>query len=121
MAAVAWDAVITYASFGDGTANSTSFVMPRCTGAVSVFLPALDGVATTVSVQTLNPLDNTYSAILVAVPGAADITYTALDNMAESTVIVIPASFFGPGNFRLVASAVQTTAAKATIIFDRLK
>lgn len=120
MAAPAWDCVVTYASFGDGTANSSSFVMPRAVGSVTLHIPALDGATTTVKVQALDPQDGTtFHDVFTYDPG--DGSMTALAALPESQCTVIPASAMGAGVFRLVASASQTTAAKVSILFDRVK
>lgn len=122
MANPVWDGLITYAHFaklGGSGANSSSFNIARATGAITFIVPALDGTATTVKIQGLDPLDkSTWSDVYAYNP--VDGTMNVIDGIPESQYTVLPASAIGTGTFRLVCADAQTTESSVTIIIDRL-
>lgn len=122
MASIARDAVLTYAYFagnGGSAENSSSFIVPRAAGAITIFMPALDGSTITAKIQALSPLDNsTWSDVYSYDPG--DGTMTLVGALPEAQTTVIPASAIGSGVFRFVASGSQTTAVSVPILIDRI-
>lgn len=127
-----YDGLIAYAYFAKGLdvapvgisssdVDSTAFSLPRAVGAVTLIIPALDGVATTVKLQLLSPLDMaTWGDVFVYDPSDGT-SSTAVSALPEAQTTVIPASALGCGVFRLVASAAQTTFSQVAILFDRIK
>ncbi len=108
---------VTMPTATDGT-NSRPVAVPRGAKAVTIFVPALVGVASTLLIQSLTPDDDGATEVwtTITVFDLTDGTFEALDALPESTVVTIPVSALGGGVIRFVASAAQTGAADAITI-----
>jgi len=94
------------------TVNGEGFAVPRGASHLTIHIPALVGVATTILIQSLNPdigADGTETWVTVSVFDLTDGTFELLDGLAESTTVTLPVSATGGGNLRLVASADQSS------------
>lgn len=100
------------------TVNSEKFAVPPGNKVVTVFVPAIEGVASTMKLQALTPNDvvnDTQTWTDLTYFDIADGTFDAIDAFPESTVVSMPVSLMGGGILRWVASA-DTSAVPADII-----
>lgn len=98
--------------------NSQPFAVPQGAKSLTIYVPALVGVATTVKLQTLTPDQPGTSEDWrnISLFNLADGTFVLLDELVESTTVTLPVAATGGGILRLVASVAQTGAADAIII-----
>jgi hypothetical protein len=99
-----------------GTVNSESFVVPRGATVMTIHVPDLVGVATTVLIQSLDPNDKT-TWRTVGTFDATDGTTELLDAIPESQATALPVTATGGGMLRLVASADQSSAPVRVPVF----
>ena len=99
------------------TVNSDYTAVPLGAKAVTIFVPDMTGATPTLKMQSLCPTESVeYDPVGswiwrdITVFDLTDGTFEALDAMPENTCVVVPASAFGGGNIRFVASGDQSAA-----------
>jgi hypothetical protein len=102
------------------TVNGEAFAVPNNAKAIQIHIPDLVGAATTLKLQALAPTEDVESSQTwrdVTVFDLTDGSFEALDGFPENTIVVVPTSATGAGNFRFVASADQSSVPAKIIIF----
>jgi hypothetical protein len=101
----------------DGT-DSREFAVPEGMVTMVVHVPSLVGTGATLKLQTkAHQLTDDESASWVDIDYMIDDgSFTALDGLLESTTVVIPVLYTGPGPLRFVASEAQTGAVDAITV-----
>ena len=116
MANPVWDGMVTYAIFS-GATTSSSFNIPKGTGAVTIIMPSMT-TDTTYAIHGLDPQDKTtWRQVFSYDPG--DGSSQTLSGIPHNQYTVFPGSALGLGTFRLVAPATAQNLT-VTILIDRI-
>lgn len=118
----AWNVIHDKVLIPDATngTNSRPFSIPKGAKMMTIFVPDLVGVGTTLLVQALQPQDQEGQSETWVAVGCFDLTdgtIEALDAIPESAATTLPITATGGGILRFVASAAQTGAADALTIY----
>jgi hypothetical protein len=98
--------------------ESNEFAVPEGAVTMVVHVPALIGTGATLLLQTkAHQLTDDETGVWADIDYMIDAgTFTALDGLLESTAVVIPTRYTGPGPLRFVASEAQTGAIAAITV-----